>query len=690
MTVHGFEGETMLMKIQFFGAVMVVGIVLGCTSTAPSEDVSEFGDLNTPDNGNIEEVGGPDNGQDIPEGDAASETIDPDQGFPDLGGHDDGPNDNGGDKDNTPIDLGGQDTNPADPGQETSEPRGRISVAPYLIDFGFVPLAGESFVPFKVTNIGDGPLRLDRFTTVGPAAIMLDVGAEGQVSSGKTIYEISPPKVLKVGAAFDGKVVFKPDQAVEVYTEIRVFSSDTDYPDGLLFHAMGNKTRPALEVTPESIDFGAAVIGQPITRSVTLKSVGRMDVNVYGVSPDAAAVAAGFRVEFPDRQPTVQNPVTLAQTKTMTVNIVYDPSRASPVNSIGRPQPESGQIEISGDMFTGKIFQRVTGMAVEGACTMPIVDFLNEYRMDGDGCPVQSDYPADDKNTRICKTELGWEVPTGTLVQLSGAESFSPFGDITQWAWSATQPTSNTGFFIPTENEVEPTFMIGAAPNGDDGDLPYYEIFLNVIDNKGYEACAGKSIRITTRVEVKADIILSWKPVNPFTPVPPFMGQDVDLHFTHFKAGDDGSEPDIDKDGVPDDWFDLPYDCFWFNAEPEKYLWGEASPWVNDRVLLRNDSDDGSEPEVLMMGLECPNGRPFKVGAHFFDDHGYGQADVTIQIYAKGKLLYTSTRRLSSHDMWYVGDLKCKTVGLDKTAEFMVNTVKPVTPNYISTTFGNP
>ncbi len=678
------------MKMQYFTAVAVIALVTACTSTVPEDDLVVHIDTSQPDNGQIEDGAEPDSRPDLAEPDATTDIGDPDEGNPDQGGHDIGPVDNGNPGDDNPGDQGGQDTNPADQGQETSEPRGRISVAPYLIDFGFVPLAGESFVPFKVTNVGDGPLRLDRFTTVGPAAIVLDVGAEGQVSGGKTIYEISPPKVLKVGATFDGKVVFKPDQAVEVYTEIRAFSSDTDYPDGLLFHAMGNKTRPALEVTPESIDFGAAVIGTPVTRKVTLKSVGRMDVNVYGVSPDAAALAAGFRVEFPDRQPTVQNPVTLAQTKTMEVNIVYDPSRASPVNAIGRPQPESGQIEISGDMFTGKIFQRVTGVAVEGACTMPIVDFINEYRMDGDGCPVQPDYPADDKNTRICKTEMGWEVPTGTLVQLSGAQSFSPFGDVTQWQWSATQPAANTGFFIPTENEVEPTFMIGAAPDLGAGENPYYEIFLNVIDNKGYEACAGKSIRITTRVEVKADILLSWKPVNPFTPVPPFMGQDVDLHFTHFKAGDDGSEPDIDKDGLPDDWFDLPYDCFWFNAEPEKYLWGEASPWINDRVVLRNDSDDGTEPEVLMMGLDCPAGRPFKVGAHYFDDHGYGQADVTIQVYAKGQLLYTSTRRLSSHDMWYVGDLKCKTVGLDKTAEFIVNTTKPVTPNYVNTSFGNP
>jgi len=645
---------------------------------------------------------------DLPGDDTMQDEFEPadtihDEGRPDEGGQDLGDtasgDQNGGHDDSVVPDGGGQDLGITDDGQPSDAltdvhvPRGRITVIPYLIDFGYVPLSATSTVPITVRNDGDYALRLDKFETIGPASIMLDVGFEAQTSGSKTTYVVDPPKALKPGETYDGRVVFEPTTATEAYSEIRVYSSDTDYPTGYLVHAMGNKTKPDVDLVPASMDFGACVIGSPLSHDLVLKSVGGMNVKIKAVYPNQAAIDAGWRVEFPTVEPTVSSPVTLAPVQTLTVRIVYDPTRASPVDSIGKPVTEEGQIIVSGDMFAGNEFLRVTGFAVEGACTRPIIELLNDFATEGDGCPVDEvyDWP-ETKNTRIRRTADGFEVPTGTLIRLSGEQSFSPFGDLASYSWAVNQPEANGGVFIPDSGNLTPTFMVSA---GNDDTVQYYEIFLNVTDVDGHTACALDSLKITTRTEVKSDVILSWTPVNPFTPTPPYMGQDVDLHFTHRNAADDGTEPDIDGDGVPDDWFDYPWDCYWLNPEPAKDQWGEALPRTNDLVRLRNDSDDGAEPEVLSMGLECPNGNKFKVGAYYFDDHGYGDVYATVQVFVKGQLLYDATQRLTSLDMWYVGDLGCLTctgvsnpsplcdVALEKEGSFTTTSAR-VTHNYVT------
>lgn len=657
--------------------VIAVGIFAGCSFNSVVPDEGGGDDLSSQD---VWLDDGPviDTGRDVAQ---------PDEGGVDASDHGITDTSSGKDlfeSDNSETDFG-VDINQTDDGHtvdvatDVHVPRGRITVIPYLIDFGFVPLGASARVPILVRNDGDAALRLDRFTTNGPTSIKLDVGFEPQVSGMKTTYVIDPPRNLKPGATFEGAIVFEPTAATEAYSEIRVFSSDSDYPDGYLAHATGNKTKPDVDLNPTSMDFGAAVVGTPQSRNLAITSNGGMNVKIRGVYPDQNALDAGYRVEFPEVEPTVGTPVTLAPVQKLNVTVVYDPTRASPVDQIGRPIPEQGQIIVSGDMFNGNEFTRVSGYAVEGACTRPIIELLNESFADGDGCPVDG-LDAETRNTRICRTAEGYEVPTGTLLRLSGSQSFSPFGGLNSWTWSVTQPASNGGIFIPDNADVTPAFMVGAAV---DGTTPSYELFLDVADGFGHTACQQDSLKIVTRTEVKADVILSWTPVNPFTPVPPYMGQDLDLHFTHPNAGTDATEGDCDGDGLNDNWFDDPWDCYWLNPVTAKDLWGEALPWTNDRVSLRNDNDDGQEPEVLSMGLECPNGRKFKVGAYFFDDHGYGDVFATVQVYVKGTLAYSQTQRLASSDMWYVGQLQCVTNGLDKTGSFSAVGAK-VVHNYIN------
>ncbi|HQP96764.1 MAG TPA: hypothetical protein PLY68_11300, partial [Myxococcota bacterium] len=236
--------------------IIAVGIFAGCSFNSVVPDEGGVDDLSSQDVWH-DEGPGIDTGRDVAQ---------PDQGGFDTSDH--GTTDTSTGKDLFEPDDSQQDSgvdvNQTDDGQsvdiatDVHVPRGRITVIPYLIDFGFVPLGASSRIPIIVRNDGDAALRLDRFTTNGPTSIKLDVGFEPQVSGMKTTYVIDPPKNLKPGATFEGAVVFEPTAATEAYSEIRVFSSDADYPDGYLAHATGNKTKPDVDLSPTSMDFGAA------------------------------------------------------------------------------------------------------------------------------------------------------------------------------------------------------------------------------------------------------------------------------------------------------------------------------------------------------------------------------------------------------------------------------------------------
>lgn len=108
-------------------------------------------------------------------------------------------------------------------------------------------------------------------------------------------------------------------------------------------------------------------------------------------------------------------------------------------------------------------------------------------------------------------------------------------------------------------------------------------------------------------------------------------GSDVDLHFLHPKAN-----------GVLFGAFD----CHVGNANPE---WGIFAP--NDNPRLDRDDSDGAGPEWL--GLAVPEqGARYQVVAHYYNDWGYGDSDVTVRVYVYGILRDEWTTTLTMSDRW--------------------------------------
>ncbi len=124
------------------------------------------------------------------------------------------------------------------------------------------------------------------------------------------------------------------------------------------------------------------------------------------------------------------------------------------------------------------------------------------------------------------------------------------------------------------------------------------------------------------------------------------VGSDLDLHFSHPWAGG----PDLDGDGEPDGWFDQPFDCFWFNAHPN---WGSFDPSIDDDPDLDLSDTDGAGPEII--GLNIPEDVVYKIGVHYWNDHGYGASNATVRVYIYGSLVFEVVDvQLFDLDMWEV------------------------------------
>jgi len=510
-----------------------------------------------------------------------------------------------------------------DQGQETGPLSGKVKVVPYQIDFGFVPGGQEGKVPFAVHNVGTGALILEKFSLSGSPEISLIVGFDPKVLVDEIVYEIQPQVLLKAGAKFDGFAKFVALQSDEVYAEMRVFTSDGEYPDGLQVHIVGNKVMPAIQFSPPVLDFGPVVVDETAEMEVLLDSAGDLPLSIFDVKLPTAAVQAGFSLDFSSFPggvvPEVNSPLVLEPADDVELKVVYSPIVPNPKGADGIPIPGDFDLEVKANTFSQSEFLGLSGFAVDDDCAMPIVTVTE-----------------------------GMEIPVGTLLHLSGTSSYSPYGEIVEYKWSMSQPEGNGGFLIPNDAVAEPTFLVGVPGE--------YQFGLVVDDEMGKGTCQETTKTVSATASEVATFTMTWKSVDPIIPEPPFMGQDLDLHFLHPNA----AGVDADKDGKPDGYYHLPWDCFWYNAYPN---WDNKQPtaWYDDDARLLFDNQDGNGPEVVVMGLKCIPGNDYRFGVHFFDDHGYGPVEATIQAHVSGSMVWQGKATLSDLDLWKAGVFHCGT-----------------------------
>jgi hypothetical protein len=122
----------------------------------------------------------------------------------------------------------------------------------------------------------------------------------------------------------------------------------------------------------------------------------------------------------------------------------------------------------------------------------------------------------------------------------------------------------------------------------------------------------------------------------------PEAGSDVDLHLVHPLG--------FENDSVG--WFDQPFDCFWFNQNPN---WGDLAPAAVDDPNQIIDDTDGCGPEAII--IEQPEADTwYSVGVHYWNTAQMGPSHATVRVWFGGKLvLEAGPVMMKYQDLWTVG-----------------------------------
>ncbi len=242
--------------------------------------------------------------------------------------------------------------------------------------------------------------------------------------------------------------------------------------------------------------------------------------------------------------------------------------------------------------------------------------------------------------TAIIKCDEGDEVIPQTTLHLRGDQSYYDHGEIVKWEWEVEQPVGSQSVFLPSPSTTNPTFETNVAG--------VYTFFLTVWDDHKTPSCFPAEYEVVVIPDSAIHVELTWHTPNDpdETNTGPEQGSDLDLHFLHPLA----SVPDLDGGGAADGWFDIPYDCFWFNAHPN---WGSYDPMVQDDPSLDRDDADGAGPENI--NLAQPEPAVYRVGVHYWDDHGWGASYPTVRVYFFSQLvLKFGDVCLEKGDLWTV------------------------------------
>ncbi len=509
-------------------------------------------------------------------------------------------------------------TQPDDAAADVAPPlAGTIELAPYTVEFGYVQAGSSARRQLQIRNSktgGPGDLRVDSIRMTGSMDFLPEL-AETPKTTGETReWKLSPARVLAAGETWTLPIDFRPTADEEAQSQVEVISSDTDRPAGPpKAFLRANQVRACLEVVPQKVDFQFVVVGESVSSRIRVVSCGGLDVEVRGIALDDAGTQAGLSLDFAafpgGVAPSPQAPVTIAAGESAEFTVAWAPTPVPPETAV----PMASLVTLIGNQFPGATFLSLSGTALPGRCTLPRVG------------------PAEPSSVLAC-----------TLLQSSGADSFSFFGPLTEYAWTLSQPDGGGASLVPDATRVDVSAF--ACLPGD------YTFGLRVRDSAGYDACGEATRTVKVMYDTVAAMVLTWRYADG-TPIGAGTGPNLDLHVLHMSApaGDDG-------------WFDSKYDGYAQNPTPNvENLWNMWNDSRNrDGAYLASQSADGMLPEAFWIDTSaCPATRYFRFGVFYPPEDGTKNVLATLTAYAYNQLGMQREVELRPGDLWDAGRLTC-------------------------------
>ena len=364
-----------------------------------------------------------------------------------------------------------------------------------------------------------------------------------------------------------------------------------------------------LNASPELLDFGAVKVGSLSSKTLVFNNCGLEVLDVVSVAiEEGGSEVIGLDTSELPQIPTPDDPLELAAGESLQLNVLFMPAEVSAVDVDGKPVPEASTISVQTSVGVNAAAQ-AHGVGLDPTCPVAVIE-----------------------------CEEGPEVAPQTVLHLSGTSSTVIEGVVAGYQWVVLeQPQGSLAQLFPSDGVAEPTFAAGM--------VGLYKFQLEVWDVSDKMSCAPAVYEVVVLPDEPLYVELFWTtPGDPDeTDSGEGAGSDLDLHFLHpWAAG-----PDIDGDGQPDGWFDDLFDCFWHQSSPD---WGVLADPLDDPLAALSDADGGG-PEILSYAV--PANLDYRVGVHYWDDHGYGPAQAGLRVYISSQLVFEAPGvELQSLDMW--------------------------------------
>jgi hypothetical protein len=539
-----------------------------------------------------------------------------------CGDSDEDAGDGGADGDTAQADVGAPGTDATADDVEEAVGRPQLQLGANLLDFGNLDAGEQAVIRLVISNPGTETLRVTGFLLKGSAAFSLvRYGSSGETTevsaaSAGTAMGVTLATPLSVGAGETSDVLgvrFAPPTRAGATAQLRLFTNAVVHNGAGVVALRGNLTGSRLCVSPASVDFGHNLVGSTATRNVTLTNCGDegdLALHEIALSPDTGGPFSLDLESLGGGAPKI----VLGPQATRTFEVAYAPSVVTPVAADGWEIRETASVIFKTDAFESDIEVEMSGFAGD------IEDFVT---------------------ARIEVLE-GEEVIPQTTLHLIGSKSSVHNGPVKRFEWRVKQPVGSQSVFVPNYLAPDPTFAVNVAGT--------YEFQLDVWDQNDQKSPTPAFLTVVVIPDQAIHVELLWTTEGDpnQTNEGPKAGADLDLHFAHQFANHGA---DFDLDGAPDPWFDVPFDCFWFNAHPN---WGSQNPTVDDNPGLDREDSDGAGPENLNLNLP-EDDRLYRVAVHYWSDHSFGPSLATVRVYVYGVLIYEAKDvELKDRDLWEV------------------------------------